>query len=56
MKYKYTGEQDEITLRNTTFAKGKAVDLSDNPGLAQKVSVLPEFEAVKPKGKANDAD
>lgn len=55
MKFKYTGDLDENTLREVTFPKGKAVDLSDNPELAQKVSVLPDFEQVK-SGRKADAE
>lgn len=56
MKFKYTGDQDEITLRGVTFAKGKAVDLSENPDLAAKVDALEYFAKVKrgPKAKKND--
>lgn len=49
MKYKFTGE-GEITLRGVTFAKGKAVDLADNPALAEKVANMPEFKEVKARG------
>lgn len=55
MKFKYTGDQDEVTFRGVTFEKGKAVDLSEAPALAAKVSVLAEFEEVK-RGKKSDAD
>lgn len=60
MKYKYTGEQDAVTLRDVTFEKGKTVELSpDDPrqaALAAKISVLPDFQEVKPRRKkANDA-
>ena len=56
MKFKFTGDQDEITLRGVTFEKGKAVDLSDNPDLAQKVAVLPYFSEVKSRAKKAKAD
>lgn len=63
MKFKYTGDQDAITLRGVTFEKGKAVELdADDPHaalLAAKVAALPYFEAVKPRRKAeavSDAD
>lgn len=54
MKYKYTGDLDEITLRGVTFEKGKAVDLSENPLLADKVAALDFFQEVK-RGKKSDA-
>ena len=54
MKFKYTGPQDEITLRGVTFEKGKAVDLSDNLDLAVKVDALDYFtEAKTRKVKSN---
>ena len=56
MKFKFTGDMDEITLRGVTFAKGKAVDLSDNPDLAEKVGALDYFEQVKRGRKANAED
>lgn len=55
MKFKYTGPDDEITLRGVTFPKGKPVDLGDNPDLALKVSVLDYFAAVKTRSRKNDA-
>lgn len=55
MKYKYTGDEDEVTFRGVTFEAGKAVDLSENAPLAQKVSVLADFEEVK-RGKKSNAD
>ncbi len=53
MKYKYTGEQDEITLRGVTFKKGKAVDV-DDPNLEQKISAMSDFSQVKNRGKNKD--
>lgn len=53
MKFKYTGDQDEITLRGVTFSKGKAVDVDDEI-LSQKISVLPYFAEVKSRGKKQD--
>lgn len=53
MKFKYTGDQDAITLRNVTFKAGEAVDLSAHPELAEKVSVLDFFKVVKPRAKRN---
>jgi hypothetical protein len=53
MKYRYTGPQDEITLREVTFEKGKTVDLSDNPELAEKVAVLADFKKVKARKNGN---
>lgn len=55
MKFKYTGELDEITLRGVTFEKGKAVDLSDNALLAEKINALAYFEQVK-RGRKVKAD
>ena len=46
MKYKYTGDQSEITIRGVTFKKGKAVDV-DDASLIQKISAIPDFSAVK---------
>lgn len=52
MKFKYTGGQDEITVRTVTFPKGKAVELDASDAahrlLAAKVAALPYFEEVKP--------
>lgn len=58
MKFKYIGDQDEITLRRVTFKAGKAVDLSENPLLAAKIAKMPDFEEVKSgrKAKKNDQD
>ena len=53
MKFKYVGDKDEITLRGVTFAKGKAVDLSENPGLADKVSALDYFKPATRKAVKN---
>lgn len=46
MKFKFTGDQDEITLRGVTFEKGKAVDV-DDPELIEKISALSYFSTVK---------
>ena len=55
MKFKYTGGADAITLRHRTFAQGEAVELDDSDerdtALAEKISVLDCFEAVKPGRK-----
>ena len=51
MKFRYTGPDEEITLRQVTFKKGEAVDVDDS--LVEKISVLDYFKAVKPRGKAN---
>jgi hypothetical protein len=56
MKFKYTGDQDEITLRGVTFKKGKAVDLSGNLDLAIKVDALDYFQEVRRKSNAKNAD
>lgn len=50
MKFKYTGEQDEITLRGVTFKKGKTVDVDDTD-LIQKLSNIPDFSQVKRNAK-----
>lgn len=55
-KVKYNGDLPEITLRGVTFAKGKPVDLTDNPDLAAKVLNLPDFAEVKPRKRKNDQD
>lgn len=52
MKFKYTGDQDEITLRGVTFEKGKAVDVDE--ALAEKISVLDYFTEVKARKNAKD--
>jgi len=49
MKFKYTGEQAEVTIRDTTFPSGKAVEVSDE--LAAKISRLDDFKEVKSKAK-----
>ena len=58
MKIKYTGGQDEITLRHVTFTKGKAVEFDSecqaDSDLAQKVLALPDFEEVKRGRKKNE--
>jgi len=57
MKFKYTGDLYDITLRGVCFEKGKAVDLSDNEPLAEKIAALDYFEQVKrgpKKVKASD--
>ena len=53
MKFKYTGDQDAITLRGVTFKKGKAVGV-DDPNFIEKLSGLPYFAPVKPNGKDKD--
>lgn len=53
-KVKYNGDLPEITLRGVTFAKGKPVDLADNPDLAAKVLNLPDFAEVKPRKRRDD--
>lgn len=55
MKYKFTGDQDEITIRGVTFPKGKPVTVEDDL-LAQKIGALDYFEEVKRGRKANDQD
>lgn len=53
MKFKYVGPDEEITLREITFSKGKAVDV-ECENLQSKLEALDEFQAVKPRGKRND--
>ena len=54
MKIKWTGDE-EITIREVTFAPRKAVDVS-NASLAQKVMAIPGFVEVKRKAKTDDKD
>ena len=56
MKYKYNGNKDAITLRGVTFERGKVVDLSDNPDLSEKISVLPYFSEVKSRKRKSDTN
>lgn len=51
MKIKWTGDE-EVTIREVTFAPGKAVPV-DCPDLAKKVLGIPGFVEVKRKAKAN---
>ena len=53
MKFKYTGENEAITLRENTFEKGKAVDVAC-PDLQAKLAALDFFKEVKPRAKRND--
>ena len=46
MKVKYIGDMEAITLRSVEFPKEKVIDLSDNPELFKKVSVLEYFQVV----------
>lgn len=55
MRIKWTGEQDEITLRGVTFEKGKAVDVADT-NLATKCLGISGFVEVKRGRKKNDKD
>lgn len=50
MKYKYTGEDEAITLREVSFPKGKAVDV-DCPDLQAKLAGLDYFKGVRPRAK-----
>lgn len=53
MKFKFTGPQDEITIRGVTFEKGKAVEVDAE--LGAKVSGIDGFKPVRArKVKAND--
>ena len=54
MKFKYTGDLCEITIRTVTFPKGVPVDVSDDD-LARKISVLDYFTEVK-AGRPKNAD
>lgn len=60
MKIKYTGSQDEITVRHVTFPQGKAVELrDDDPAdmrLAEKVLAIADFAEVKPRGRREKSD
>lgn len=49
MKFKYTGDEKETTLRGVTFRKGKATAVKDDL-LAAKLSNLEDFEEVKASG------
>ena len=53
MKFRYTGDLDEITIRHVTFPKSKAVEV-DCADLAAKLSVIPGFAEVKTRGKKQD--
>lgn len=56
MKFTYTGDQDEITLRGITFPKGKAVDV-EGEGLREKIAALPYFaEGIKRPRKVKTDD
>jgi hypothetical protein len=57
MKYTFTGDQSEITLRGVTFPKGKAVDVEDE-ALRRKIDALPYFEQgiKRPRKKASSDD
>ena len=55
MKFRYTGPDEEITLRQVTFKKGEAVDV-DAPEFQRKLSSLDFFKVVKPRGKAGAKD
>ena len=46
MKVRYIGDMESITFRSVEFPKDEVVDLSDNPELFKKVSVLDFFEVV----------
>ncbi len=51
--FKFSGleDQEKITIRETDFAKGKAVKVECN-ALAAKLAALPYFQEVKPAAKA----
>lgn len=53
MKFKYTGDLDEVTIRDTTFPKAKPVDV-DDPALIEKLQGIPFFAEVKSRGKKQD--
>jgi hypothetical protein len=50
MQFKYTGPDEEITLREVTFKAGKAV-LVEDEGFQAKLSNLDYFKEVKPRGR-----
>ena len=52
MQFKFTGPDEEITLRQVTFKKGKAVDV-DCPNLQAKLAALDFFTEVKTRAKRN---
>lgn len=52
MKFKYVGPNEEITLREVPFKKGKAVDV-ECANFQEKLEGLDIFEKVKPRAKAN---
>lgn len=57
MKIKYTGPDDEITLRHVTFQKGKPVvlDMTDeaDASLAEKALALDIFAKVRGRKHGN---
>ena len=52
MKFKYTGDQAEITLRGVTFEKGKPVEVDAD--LGAKISNLDYFKAVKARANVKN--
>lgn len=60
MKVKYEGPRDEVTFRHVTFAKGKAVELSEDSRadmlLAEKVLALDAFSEVKTTARKSKND
>ena len=53
MKFRYTGPDEKITLRQTTFKKGEAVDVACED-LQAKIAALDYFKEVKQRAKRND--
>ncbi len=49
LRYKYTGPDEDITMRGVYFPKDKAVPVDDS--LGAKIDVLDYFERVKPGPK-----
>ena len=53
MKFKYTGSDEAITLREVTFEKGKAMDV-DCPDFQAKLAALDFFTQVKVRRNAKN--
>lgn len=54
MKFRYTGNLPEVTIRHMTFPAGQAVEVTDEE-LARKLAGIPFFSEVKP-GRPKNAD
>lgn len=53
MKFRYIGDLDECTIRDVTFQRGKAAEVSED--MAEKLRGIPVFTEVKP-GRPSNAD